>query len=102
MTHFEERLLKVVYAPHVSEKTSYLLKKNNVIVLRVTNDAKKMEIKLATEKLFDVKVNKVRTLIVKGKLKRHGKHVGHRNDWKKAYITLGKGQSLDLINTSAE
>jgi large subunit ribosomal protein L23 len=102
MINFEEKLLKTIRAPHVSEKTSYFLKQNNVIVLVVANSANKIEIKLSTEKLFNVKVDKVRTLIVKGKLKRHGRYVGHRNDWKKAYVTLRKGQNLNLINASAE
>jgi large subunit ribosomal protein L23 len=94
----EERLLKLLRAPHVSEKASTIMEKNNTIVLRVAKNAKKSEIKAAVQKLFEVNVNDVCTLIVKGKVKRHGKHVGHRSDWKKAYVTLKEGQKLDFVS----
>ncbi|MGL4858284.1 MAG: 50S ribosomal protein L23 [Enterobacteriaceae bacterium] len=91
----EERLLKVLHAPHVSEKASMAMEKSNTIVLKVAKDATKVEIKAAVQKLFEVEVNEVRTLIVKGKTKRHGQRVGRRSDWKKAYVTLKEGQNLD-------
>lgn len=64
----EERLLKVVRAPHVSEKASAAMEKTNTIVLKVAKDATKAEIVAAVEKLFEVEVKDVNTLVVKGKL----------------------------------
>ncbi|MFB6422212.1 MAG: 50S ribosomal protein L23 [Candidatus Malihini olakiniferum] len=93
----KERLLNVLTAPHVSEKASTAMEKHNTIVLKVAKDATKAEIKAAVQTLFKVKVNKVRTLLVKGKSKYHGRHISHRSDWKKAYITLKEGQNLDFI-----
>jgi large subunit ribosomal protein L23 len=64
----EERLLKVLHAPHVSEKASTAMEKTNTIVLKVAKDATKAEIKAAVQKLFEVEVEVVNTLVVKGKL----------------------------------
>nr|7ZQ5_t Chain t, 50S ribosomal protein L23 [Escherichia coli] len=86
----EERLLKVLRAPHVSEKASTAMEKSNTIVLKVAKDATKAEIKAAVQKLFEVEVEVVNTLVVKGKVKR-------RSDWKKAYVTLKEGQNLDFV-----
>ncbi|HGM5493420.1 TPA: 50S ribosomal protein L23 [Serratia fonticola] len=91
----EERLLKVLRAPHVSEKASAAMEKSNTIVLKVAKDATKAEIKAAVQKLFEVE--DVNTLVVKGKVKRQGQRVGRRSDWKKAYVTLKEGQNLDFI-----
>ncbi|WP_276895514.1 50S ribosomal protein L23 [Frischella perrara] len=96
----EERLLKVLRAPHVSEKASLSMEKSNTLVLKVAKDATKKEIKAAVEKLFEVKVNDVNTLIVKGKVKRRGQQIGRRSDWKKAYVTLAEGQNLDLAGVA--
>ena len=85
----EERLLKVLRAPHVSEKASTAMEKSNTIVLKVAKDATKAEIKAAVQKLFEVEVEVVNTLVVKGKVK--------RRDWKKAYVTLKEGQNLDFV-----
>ncbi|KYP97625.1 50S ribosomal protein L23 [Sodalis-like endosymbiont of Proechinophthirus fluctus] len=93
----EERLLKVLRAPHVSEKASTEMEKHNTIVLKVAKDATKSEIKAAVYKLFEVEVSDVRTLVIKGKMKRHRQCIGRRSDWKKAYVTLKEGQNLDLI-----
>jgi large subunit ribosomal protein L23 len=96
----EERLLKVLLAPHISEKSTVSAENNNTIVFRVTTDANKTEIKAAVEKLFEVSVTGVRTVNVKGKTKRFGARFGQRNDWKKAYVTLAEGSELDF--TGAE
>ncbi|CAJ1289502.1 50S ribosomal protein L23 [Escherichia coli] len=95
----EERLLKVLRAPHVSEKASTAMEKSNTIVLKVAKDATKAEIKAAVQKLFEVEVEVevVNTLVVKGKVKRHGQRIGRRSDWKKAYVTLKEGQNLDFV-----
>jgi large subunit ribosomal protein L23 len=93
----EERLLKVILAPHVSEKATVTAEMQNTIVFRVATDAQKSEIKAAVEKLFEVEVEGVRTLNVKGKTKRHGARIGKRNDWKKAYVTLKDGSEIDFV-----
>ena|SRR5699024_6404626 len=94
----EERLLQVLRAPHVSEKSTLAMENQNTLVLKVAKNATKREIKAAVEKLFEVKVNTVNTLVMKGKVKRTGQRIGRRSDWKKAYVTLAEGQNLDLMN----
>lgn len=74
------------------------MEKSNTIVLKVAKDATKAEIKAAVQKLFEVEVEGVNTLLVKGKTKRHGQRFGRRSDWKKAYVTLKEGQNLDFIS----
>ena len=98
----EERLLKVLAAPHVSEKSTMATEANNTLVFKVVVDATKAEIKAAVEKLFEVEVKKVNTLNVKGKTKRTGMRMGRRKDWKKAYVTLAEGQTLDVEDAAAE
>lgn len=95
----EERLLKVLLAPHVSEKATLAAESNNTVVLKVLKDANKEEIKAAVEKLFEVEVNSVRTMNVKGKTKRHGQSFGKRKDWKKAYVVLKEGQEIDFAGS---
>ncbi|MFH7566129.1 50S ribosomal protein L23 [Oceanimonas smirnovii] len=92
----EERILKVLKAPHVSEKSTMVAEKTNTIVFKVAKDATKAEVKAAVEKLFEVEVKDVRTLLVKGKTKRTGNRIGQRSDWKKAYVTLKEGQDIDF------
>ncbi|CAL1329139.1 50S ribosomal protein L23 [Candidatus Providencia siddallii] len=96
----KERLFKILKTPHLSEKTSSLIKKNNTIVIKVIKDATKNEIKKSIQKLFEIKVKSINTLLIKGKSKRHGKHIGYRNDWKKAYIRIKEGYNLDFFNNS--
>jgi large subunit ribosomal protein L23 len=91
----EERLLKVLVAPHVSEKSTMAAEANNTVVFKVAKDANKAEIKAAVEKLFEVEG--VRTVNVKGKTKRHGMSFGKRSDWKKAYVVLKEGQDIDFV-----
>jgi large subunit ribosomal protein L23 len=93
----QERLMKVLLAPHISEKSSIAADLNNQIVFKVATDATKPEIKQAVELLFDVKVDRVQVSNVKGKTKRFGAKMGRRNDWKKAYITLQEGQEIDFL-----
>lgn len=96
----EERLLKVLKAPHVSEKATNNAEQSNTIVFKVAKDANKVEIANAVENLFEVKVDSVRTVLVKGKTKRHGAKTGRRSDWKKAYVTLQEGQNLDFLDSA--
>ncbi|WP_127347092.1 50S ribosomal protein L23 [Pseudidiomarina mangrovi] len=93
----EERLLQVLVAPHVSEKSTTAAETNNTVVFKVATNATKAEIKAAVEKLFEVQVKGVRTVNVKGKTKRTGMRVGKRSDWKKAYVTLQEGSDIDFV-----
>lgn len=90
-----ERMYEVVRAPVVTEKST-LITEHNQITFRVAPDATKPEIKAAIEKLFDVKVLKVNTLIAKGKTKRFRGIKGRRADEKKAIVTLAEGQHIDV------
>lgn len=92
----------VITAPHISEKSAVLTEKNNQVVFKVAPNATKYAIKKAVESLFDVKVDKVTTLNVKGKSKRFGKTFGRRSDWKKAYITLAADSKLDFAEIKAD
>lgn len=95
----KDKLLKNLISPHRSEKTSYLLK-NNVIVLKTSKTVTKYKIKNILESFFNMKVLYIKTLIVKGKIKRYKKNVGYSKDWKKIYITLKPGQNLELFSNS--
>ena len=94
--HNEERLMKVLLAPVISEKATFVAEKNEQVVFLVTPDATKPEIKAAVELLFNVKVSAVNVLNQKGKAKRFGKTVGRRDHVRKAYVTLQQGQELSF------
>ncbi|HOB61771.1 MAG TPA: 50S ribosomal protein L23 [Candidatus Competibacteraceae bacterium] len=93
----QERLLKILLAPHVSEKANRLTEQYNQVVFRVARDATKPEIKGAVEMLFSVKVKGVTVVNVKGKRKRFGAMQGQRSDWKKAYVSLEAGHEIDFL-----
>lgn len=95
----EERLLKVLVGPHVSEKATVLADAANQHVFKVVPDATRGEIKAAVEKLFEVQVSSVRVVNMKGKRKRFGRFEGRRNNWKKAYVTLAAGQDIALAGS---
>ena len=90
----QERLMTVIRGPHLSEK-AHMASEKNQVVLKVRTDANKAEIRQAVELLFDVKVDDVKVVNVKGKSKRFGQTRGRRADWKKAYVKLAEGSSLD-------
>jgi large subunit ribosomal protein L23 len=92
-----ERITKVILGPVIAEKASRVAENNNQVVLKVLPDANKNEIKQAVETLFDVKVASVSTANVKGKVKRTGRIMGKRSDWKKAYVTLADGADLNFL-----
>ena len=94
----QERLFTVLIAPHVSEKSALNAENNNQYVFKVAIDAKKPEIKKAVESVFDVSVSKVQTSIAKGKIKRFGQKIGRRKDWKKAYVTLAEGSTIEMMS----
>jgi large subunit ribosomal protein L23 len=91
-----ERLMKVLLSPHVSDKAYIAADKSSQVVFKVTVDATKLEIKKAVEKLFEVKVDAVSTVNVKGKQRRFGKIEGRTKDWKKAYVTLAEGHDINF------
>lgn len=93
----QERLMKVLLAPVISEKSTLAAEMNNQYVFKVVSDASKPEIKGAIEQMFNVEVDGVRVTQVKGKSKRFGARSGRRSDWKKAYITLKEGQTIDFM-----
>jgi large subunit ribosomal protein L23 len=92
----QERLMNVLLAPQISEKATHVAEKNEQVIFRVAPDATKPEIKAAVEMLFKVNVNSVQVACIKGKVKRMGRLVGRRNDWKKAYVCLAPGQEINF------
>lgn len=92
----QERIMSVLLAPHVSEKASVAADRGE-FVFKVAINATKLEIKKAVELLFEVKVDSVKTAVVKGKTKRTGQVSGRRSDWKKAYVSLQEGQDIDFV-----
>ena len=87
----------VVRRALVTEKGTRLREGQNGFLFEVARDANKIQIKKAVESIFNVKVDTVRTLRVHGKPKRMGRYAGHRPNWKKAVVTLKKGQSIELF-----
>jgi len=94
--HSAERLMTVVLAPVISEKSTRVADKNRQYVFHVTDSATKPEIKAAVELLFKTKVDSVTVSNVKGKKKRMGKFAGRRRNWKKAYVCLAAGQEINF------
>ena len=90
----QERLLQIILAPQISEKSTYVADKYEQVAFKVASDATKPEIKAAVELLFKVEVDSVQVLTVKGKAKRFGRMMGRRKDWKKAYVCLKPGQEI--------
>ena len=94
----KERIYQVLVAPHISEKATIVAEKNSQYVFRVAPTATKPEIKKAVEALFDVKVEAVQTVNIKGKTKRTARGMGKRNDIRKAYVRLAAGQDIDFAD----
>jgi large subunit ribosomal protein L23 len=92
----QERLMLVVLAPVISEKSTFVADKNNQVVFRVAPDATKPEIKAAIELMFKVQVDSVQVVNVRGKSKRFGQSTGRRRHWKKAYVCLKEGQEINF------
>ncbi|MGB5333126.1 MAG: 50S ribosomal protein L23 [Woeseiaceae bacterium] len=90
----QERLMTVIRGPHLSEKAHVAAEKNQV-VLKVRTDATKKEIRQAVELLFEAAVEGVQVVNVKGKTKRFQQSKGRRADWKKAYVKLAEGSSVE-------
>ena len=93
--------MSVLLGPHVSEKSARVAEGANQFVFRVRTDAKKPDIKAAVELMFEVKVSDVNVVNVAGKQKRFGQRQGKRQDFKKAYVRLAPGQTIDLTGNEA-
>jgi large subunit ribosomal protein L23 len=89
--------LRILKAPHLTEKTVIQKDAGNQVTFLVDRDANKIEIKQAVESLFKVTVLKVNTVSVRGKLKRMGRFMGRRPDWKKAMVTLKAGDRIEYF-----
>ena len=90
--------MSILLAPHVSEKSTRIADRHNQITFRVRTDARKFEIKRAVEKMFNVEVESVSVLNVKGKRKgSHARNRGRRSDWRKAYVRLKPGHDIDFM-----
>ncbi|MFH1035041.1 MAG: 50S ribosomal protein L23 [Pseudomonadota bacterium] len=90
-------LRQVVRRPLITEKGTLAKEANNQLVFDVDRRSNKVEIRQAVEQVFKVKVLKVRTLNCEGKKKRMGRIMGRRSDWKKAYVTLAPGQTVEFF-----
>lgn len=95
-----ERIIQVLRAPHISEKATIAADARNEVVFKVAADASKLEIKKAVEGMFKVDVTAVTTLNVKPKTKRMRGRIGKRSGWKKAYVSLAKGQEIDFLGAA--
>jgi len=91
------RLYQVILSPRVTEKSTHVGEESNQYVFHVVNDASKAEVKGAVEMLFDVSVESVRIVNVKGKSKSFRMRQGRRSDWKKAYVRVQEGQVIDFL-----
>ena len=96
MNPMQERSYKVLLAPHVSEKASVLSDRHRQYVFKVLKDADKHEIKRAVEYLFKVNVEQVRIINKKPTTVRTKNGMGRRSGWKKAYVKVGEGQTIDF------
>jgi len=88
------KLTEVIRRPIITEKTTVIREDGGTLVFQVAKDANKIDVRRAVETLFGSKVASVRTSIAHGKMKRQGRFVGQRSDWKKAYVRLRDGEKL--------
>ena len=88
------KLTEVIRRPIITEKTTVIREGRRTLVFQVAKDANKIDIRRAVESLLGSKVESVRTSIAHGKMKRQGRFVGRRSDWKKAYVKLRDGEKL--------
>jgi len=88
------KLTEVIRRPIITEKTTIIRDDGRTLVFQVAREANKIDVRRAVETLFGSKVASVRTSVAHGKVKRQGKFVGRRSDWKKAYVKLREGEKL--------
>jgi large subunit ribosomal protein L23 len=96
----QERLLQVLVEPRMTEKSARVGDKHNQYLFKVLGDATKPEIKAAVEQLFSVKVDGVQVLNVASRVKSFRGRAGARQAWKKAYVTLKEGFSIDFLGAA--
>jgi large subunit ribosomal protein L23 len=96
----EERIMQVLLAPHLTEKSANVADKGNYYTFKVIKTATKNEVKQAVELMFNVAVTSVQVLNSKGKSKRMGARFGKRKDTKKAYVRLEAGQEIDFTGAA--
>ena len=87
-------IFDVIKRPVITEKGLTLKEQSRTLCFEVIDSASKQQIQEAVERIFKVKVQQVRTLTVRGKLRRRGRYSGYRSDWKKAYVTLREGEKM--------
>lgn len=92
----DHHLANVLQAPIVSEKSTIAAEANKRFAFKVQKQATKKDVKSAVELMFNVEVDSVQVLNVKGKVKRFGRSLGKRSDWKKAYVKLKPGHDIDF------
>jgi len=97
----KDELYQVLIAPVVTEKSTRAAEYHGQAVFQVANNATRNDVKAAVEQAFDVEVESVKILNVKGKTKRFGRTLGKRNDRKKAYIRLKDGSDIDFAEFQA-
>jgi large subunit ribosomal protein L23 len=90
-------LSDLLEAPIISEKSTIAAEKSNRFVFKIKKQATKLQIKKAVETMFEVEVDSVQVLNVKGKKKRFGKMLGQRPNWKKAYVKLKEGHDISFL-----
>ena len=88
---------QILRSPLVTEKSSIEKEKNNQLTFEVDRKANKVEIRRAVEQLFNVKVVGVRTMQVRGKVKRFGRTLGKQRSWKKAIVALAEGEQVEFF-----
>src|SRR5207247_7032133 len=88
---------QVLLKPRITEKGSRMAETSPVVIFEVARDANKTEIKNAVQAAFNVEVEDVRTVLVRGKIKRRGRSIGQRSNWKKAIVTLAEGHTIDFF-----
>lgn len=88
---------QVLVKPLLTEKSSVMTEETNRYSFKVLRKANKYQVKEAIEKMFDVKVVDVKTIVVPGKVKRSGKSLKKTSSWKKAYVKVAEGQKLELF-----
>ncbi|MBC8246078.1 MAG: 50S ribosomal protein L23 [Deltaproteobacteria bacterium] len=88
---------EIVRRPLITEKTTIQKESFNQVTFEVDRKANRVEIKRAIEKIFNVRVAAVRTMQIIGKVKRRGRILGKRKDWKKAIVTLMPGERIDFF-----
>lgn len=88
---------EIIRKPIITEKSTIQKEKDNQLTFEVDRKANRVEIRRSVERIFNVRVTKVRTIQMKGKVKRVGRTLGKRRDWKKAVVTLAAGENIEFF-----